>query len=38
LADQESKLAALRDHMAELQRKRVALESEVNAAIEKMEL
>jgi hypothetical protein len=37
LADQESKLAALRDHAAELQRKRVALESELNAAIEKME-
>jgi hypothetical protein len=37
LADQESKLAALRDHTAELLRKRVALESELNAAIEKMD-
>jgi hypothetical protein len=37
LADQESKLAALRDRAAELQRKRIALEAELNAAIEKME-
>jgi hypothetical protein len=37
LADQESKLAALRDRTGELQRKRVAVESELNAAIEKME-
>jgi hypothetical protein len=37
LADQESRLAALRDRSAELQRKRVALESELNSTIEKME-
>jgi hypothetical protein len=37
LADQESKLAGMRDHTAELQRKCAALESELNAAIEKME-
>ena len=37
LADQESKLAGMRDHVAELQRKRAALESELNAAIEKMD-
>jgi hypothetical protein len=37
LADQESKLAAMRDRSAELQRKRVALEAEMNEAIEKMD-
>ena len=37
LADQESRLAGLRDRTAELQRKRAALDSELNAAIEKME-
>ena len=37
LADQESKLAAMRDHTAELQRKRAALEAELNSTIEKME-
>ncbi len=37
LADQESKLAGMRDHTAELQRKRAALESELNTAIEKMD-
>ena len=37
LADQEIKVAALRDHTAELQRKRVALEAEMSAALEKME-
>ena len=37
LADQESKLAGLRDRAAELQRKRAALETELNSAIEKME-
>jgi hypothetical protein len=37
LADQESKLAALRDHIAELQRKRTTLEAEMNSSIEKME-
>jgi hypothetical protein len=37
LADQEGKLGALRDRAAELQRKRAALEAELNAALEKME-
>jgi hypothetical protein len=37
LVDQESKLAALRDHTAELQRKRTTLEAEMNSSIEKME-
>ena len=37
LADQEIKLASLRDHTAELQRKRAGLDAEMNAAIEKME-
>jgi hypothetical protein len=37
LADQESKLAAMRDHTAELQGKRAALEAELNSTIEKME-
>ena len=37
LADQEAKLAALRDRSAELQRRRATLETELNGAIEKME-
>jgi hypothetical protein len=37
LADQESKLAALRDHTAELQRKRATIESELSSSIDKME-
>jgi hypothetical protein len=37
LADQESKLAGWRDQTAELQRKRAALEIELNATIDKME-
>jgi len=37
LADQESKLAAMRDHTAELQRKRTSLEAEMNSFIEKIE-
>ena len=37
LADQESKLAALRDRASELQRKRVALDGELNSLIEKTE-
>jgi len=37
LADQESKLAGWRDRTAELQRKRAALEAELNSTIEKME-
>jgi hypothetical protein len=37
LADQEIKLAGLRDHAAELQRRRAALEAELNSAIEKVE-
>ena len=37
LADQENKLAALRDRAAELHRKRAALEAELNSTIEKME-
>ncbi len=36
LADQESKLAGWRDRTAELQRKRAALETELNSTIEKM--
>jgi murein L,D-transpeptidase YcbB/YkuD len=37
LADQESRLAAFRDSTAELQRKRAALDSQLSAAIEKVE-
>jgi chaperonin cofactor prefoldin len=37
LADQEIRLASLRDQTAELQRKKAALESQLNAMIEKME-
>ncbi len=37
LADQESKLAGWRDRTAELQRKRAALETELNSTMEKME-
>ncbi|HTM49080.1 MAG TPA: DUF4139 domain-containing protein [Bryobacteraceae bacterium] len=37
LAEQEGKLAGLRDRAAELQRNRAALEAELNAALEKME-
>jgi len=37
LADQEAQLAALRDRQSELERKRAALQSELNSLIEKME-
>ena len=37
LSAQEAKLAALRDQIAELQKKRVVLENELNSAIERME-
>jgi hypothetical protein len=37
LADQENKLAGLRDHSAEVQRQRNALEAQMNAAIEKLD-
>ena len=37
LADQESKLAGWRDRVADLQRKRVSIDTELNALIEKME-
>jgi hypothetical protein len=37
LAAQETQLATLRDRLAELRKKKAALESELNAAIEKME-
>lgn len=37
LADQESQLAALRDRQSELERKRAALQSELDSLIEKME-
>jgi DNA repair exonuclease SbcCD ATPase subunit len=37
LAAQETQLATLRDRLAELRKKKAALESELNAAIERME-
>ncbi|MGC9971653.1 MAG: DUF4139 domain-containing protein [Bryobacteraceae bacterium] len=37
LADQETKIASLRDQLSELRKKKAALESELNSLIEKME-
>jgi cell division protein FtsB len=37
LADQEAQLAALRDRQSELERKRAALQSELNSLIEKID-
>jgi chaperonin cofactor prefoldin len=37
LADQETKIAALRDQLSELRNKKAALESELNSLIDKME-
>jgi len=37
LADQEGRLASLRDHQSELERKGVSLQSDLNSLIEKME-
>ena len=37
LADQEAQLATLRDHQSELERKKTALQSDLNSLIEKMD-
>ena len=37
LADQEAQLATLRDRQSEVERKRAALQSELNSLIEKMD-
>ena len=37
LADQETKLVALRDRQAELSQRKTTLETEINALIDKME-